>query len=118
MERHSPLRLEAFFLEAGEELRLRAEGFLFLTVIRGRQALAAGRQVRDGAGSDSGPRNSPMFPGRSEEHTSELQSPCNLVCRLLLEKKKMRGRPGAVPHRGHAALVVPHRRPLRPGLVA
>src|SRR2546426_4793605 len=27
------------------------------------------------------------FP-RSEEHTSELQSPCNLVCRLLLEKKK------------------------------
>src|SRR5256885_7138845 len=30
---------------------------------------------------------------RSEEHTSELQSPCNLVCRLLLEKKKKRGRP-------------------------
>src|SRR5256885_12773454 len=27
-------------------------------------------------------------PQRSEEHTSELQSPCNLVCRLLLEKKK------------------------------
>src|SRR5256885_8686833 len=27
---------------------------------------------------------------RSEEHTSELQSPCNLVCRLLLEKKKHR----------------------------
>src|ERR1039457_3227188 len=26
---------------------------------------------------------------RSEEHTSELQSPCNIVCRLLLEKKKM-----------------------------
>src|SRR2546426_3841768 len=32
--------------------------------------------------SVSGPRP------RSEEHTSELQSPCNLVCRLLLEKKK------------------------------
>src|SRR2546426_4650361 len=29
---------------------------------------------------------------RSEEHTSELQSPCNLVCRLLLEKKKKRRR--------------------------
>src|SRR3989454_71187 len=29
-----------------------------------------------------------MRPARSEEHTSELQSPCNLVCRLLLEKKK------------------------------
>src|ERR1022692_4102634 len=28
------------------------------------------------------------LPIRSEEHTSELQSPCNLVCRLLLEKKK------------------------------
>src|ERR1022692_2558508 len=32
---------------------------------------------------------------RSEEHTSELQSPCNLVCRLLLEKKKQ-----ALPRRG------------------
>src|SRR2546426_7680526 len=29
-----------------------------------------------------------MTATRSEEHTSELQSPCNLVCRLLLEKKK------------------------------
>src|SRR2546426_8416359 len=31
-----------------------------------------------------------LSTGRSEEHTSELQSPCNLVCRLLLEKKKYR----------------------------
>src|SRR2546426_4060868 len=30
----------------------------------------------------------PKGQERSEEHTSELQSPCNLVCRLLLEKKK------------------------------
>src|SRR5256885_7068672 len=30
-----------------------------------------------------------LFKIRSEEHTSELQSPCNLVCRLLLEKKKI-----------------------------
>src|SRR5256885_3609945 len=29
-----------------------------------------------------------LYQLRSEEHTSELQSPCNLVCRLLLEKKK------------------------------
>src|SRR5256885_12737016 len=29
-----------------------------------------------------------ILASRSEEHTSELQSPCNLVCRLLLEKKK------------------------------
>src|SRR5256885_10114536 len=34
--------------------------------------------LRDGSDSDP----------RSEEHTSELQSPCNLVCRLLLEKKQ------------------------------
>src|SRR5256885_5641633 len=36
----------------------------------------------------------PLNPGciRSEEHTSELQSPCNLVCRLLLEKKKIKQR--------------------------
>src|SRR5256885_12628421 len=37
---------------------------------------------------------------RSEEHTSELQSPCNLVCRLLLEKKKHRP--------SLAALLSPH----------
>src|SRR6266566_5540342 len=33
-------------------------------------------------------RGGPSGDRRSEEHTSELQSPCNLVCRLLLEKKK------------------------------
>src|SRR2546426_5097312 len=34
-------------------------------------------------------KDEPLFMDwRSEEHTSELQSPCNLVCRLLLEKKK------------------------------
>src|SRR2546426_8127964 len=37
---------------------------------------------RPGAGQPAALRS------RSEEHTSELQSPCNLVCRLLLEKKK------------------------------
>src|SRR5256885_6413620 len=37
----------------------------------------------------SGDHRPPPGSGqRSEEHTSELQSPCNLVCRLLLEKKK------------------------------
>src|SRR2546426_6358809 len=35
-----------------------------------------------------GARPSTLATSRSEEHTSELQSPCNLVCRLLLEKKK------------------------------
>src|SRR5256885_6778281 len=75
--------------------------FPYTTLFRSRGArrpgiLAAGRgpQRRDGgaggpAGAarilrDGGLRGGP----RSEEHTSELQSPCNLVCRLLLEKKK------------------------------
>src|SRR5256885_12927477 len=40
------------------------------------------RRARRTPGTSSGRRT------RSEEHTSELQSPCNLVCRLLLEKKK------------------------------
>src|SRR6201993_5440107 len=37
---------------------------------------------------DKSPETSHRPGSRSEEHTSELQSPCNLVCRLLLEKKK------------------------------
>src|SRR5205807_7875776 len=54
------------------------------------------RRRRDlGAARAGGARGAPGLPGdprlradgeRSEEHTSELQSPCNLVCRLLLEK--------------------------------
>src|SRR5256885_11982714 len=40
---------------------------------------------------------------RSEEHTSELQSPCNLVCRLLLEKKKNSLRPRLWFYRPYAA---------------
>src|SRR5256885_12335060 len=40
---------------------------------------------------------------RSEEHTSELQSPCNLVCRLLLEKKK-RNQPFTSRQRHRSAL--------------
>src|ERR1022692_3934768 len=42
---------------------------------------------RGGGGADA--------PPRSEEHTSELQSPCNLVCRLLLEKKKKNHKRGS-----------------------
>src|SRR5256885_12960669 len=38
--------------------------------------------------SGSGEAPEELAQWRSEEHTSELQSPCNLVCRLLLEKKK------------------------------
>src|SRR5438876_5652315 len=39
---------------------------------------------------------------RSEEHTSELQSPVHLVCRLLLEKKQSRKRTGLPPERASA----------------
>src|SRR5256885_13195764 len=50
---------------------------------------------------------------RSEEHTSELQSPCNLVCRLLLEKKKNTASmmPSTIPARNaaHWTLRIQHR---------
>src|SRR2546426_2447257 len=45
----------------------------------------------------------PNADERSEEHTSELQSPCNLVCRLLLEKKKLCAALG-LTSAGYAAL--------------
>src|SRR5256885_11821975 len=53
------------------------------------------RIARSQASRDSGstllpamaPNSTALITVRSEEHTSELQSPCNLVCRLLLEKK-------------------------------
>src|SRR5256885_3636431 len=41
-----------------------------------------------------------VAPPRSEEHTSELQSPCNLVCRLLLEKKKKHAVTPEIPGAG------------------
>src|SRR5256885_13101151 len=40
--------------------------------------------------TDLASKNGTSVDERSEEHTSELQSPCNLVCRLLLEKKTRR----------------------------
>src|SRR5256885_6859802 len=48
---------------------------------------------------------------RSEEHTSELQSPCNLVCRLLLEKKKKNNVPTSLPTPAGLCLVRPNRAP-------
>src|SRR5256885_13272578 len=54
-------------------------------------ALSAGDR-RFGLGARQGPGRLPGTGApqpRSEEHTSELQSPCNLVCRLLLEKKNV-----------------------------
>src|SRR2546426_4767782 len=45
-----------------------------------------------------GPAAAPTRVDRSEEHTSELQSPCNLVCRLLLEKKKIKNTTDTAAH--------------------
>src|SRR3989454_7840057 len=59
--------------------------FPYTTLFR---SLQAGREARGRAREASTGRRRALRRGRSEEHTSELQSPCNLVCRLLLEKKK------------------------------
>src|SRR5256885_17018847 len=48
----------------------------------------AGGLLRKRRNRSQGGQNGSKCRHRSEEHTSELQSPCNLVCRLLLEKKK------------------------------
>src|SRR5256885_4123088 len=56
---------------------------LFRSVVFGTAWLPGGFTAEHEWAGDAGVRT------RSEEHTSELQSPCNLVCRLLLEKKKI-----------------------------
>src|SRR2546426_6320440 len=69
---------------------------LFRSAVAHPSAVAAtvnigeGGMVLQGAFLESTVRSCAMTTAtwRSEEHTSELQSPCNLVCRLLLEKKK------------------------------
>src|SRR5256885_13328322 len=71
--------------------------FPYTTLFRSAEAEAAQQRAKLGLLAPSphvdGPANAPWqspvsVRDRSEEHTSELQSPCNLVCRLLLEKKK------------------------------
>src|SRR2546430_10783657 len=51
------------------------------------------RQVHQGSDAEPGRPVDPRAAQRSEEHTSELQSQSNLVCRLLLEKKKKEKKP-------------------------
>src|SRR5256885_6623267 len=56
---------------------------------QGRTLVFASNRPTDGFGQDDIWMSTRTPSGRrSEEHTSELQSPCNLVCRLLLEKKQ------------------------------
>src|SRR2546426_6175437 len=59
--------------------------FPYTTLFRSQEPREVGREQR---GQPTTRRLGVTQPARSEEHTSELQSPCNLVCRLLLEKKK------------------------------
>src|SRR2546426_1208862 len=63
--------------------------FPYTTLFRsGWRRRRGGRGGRFGERAEEGDLGAGVFRGeRSEEHTSELQSPCNLVCRLLLEKK-------------------------------
>src|SRR5256885_4530282 len=64
--------------------------FPYTTLFRSRR-LRQENHLNHGGGGCSEPRLchcTSAWATRSEEHTSELQSPCNLVCRLLLEKKK------------------------------
>src|SRR5690606_40723671 len=69
--------------------RRRTPGRPFLRLLppRNKQSPSGWQQGESPSGGDS-PDSPASFPGRSEEHTSELQSREKLVCRLLLEKKK------------------------------
>src|SRR5690348_17382082 len=61
--------------------------FPYTTLFRSRPR-PLGRRERPGQEGEVGRHGQQDRPVRSEEHTSELQSPVHLVCRLLLEKKK------------------------------
>src|SRR2546426_5587492 len=61
---------------------------VFVQLPIGSSAVTGWSGTSDEPGDDRGNRGAYADGSRSEEHTSELQSPCNLVCRLLLEKKK------------------------------
>src|SRR5256885_9262956 len=90
--------------------------FPYTTLFRSPEVLKGGQRVMmtadptDAAlvrldGSGGGQRIDVVFPvmHRSEEHTSELQSPCNLVCRLLLEKKKKNSHQQCIRRTQHLA---------------
>src|SRR5256885_3575914 len=65
--------------------------FPYTTLFRSAQIAVGGQLQHLADVDDEGPvaRRGLRHQHRSEEHTSELQSPCNLVCRLLLEKKNV-----------------------------
>src|SRR3989454_9366448 len=73
------------FCRTCDRSRITADGTWFLCLYAG-AGIDLREPLRRGAPDDE--LASLIRETRSEEHTSELQSPCNLVCRLLLEKKK------------------------------
>src|SRR5690606_42029151 len=75
--------LSNYILSFDHQFRARLESFARVEVFNGSDWV----QVANYTGADVGYPN-PAASERSEEHTSELQSRENLVCRLLLEKKK------------------------------
>src|SRR5947208_11105112 len=62
--------------------------FPYTTLFRSDQWKRARIFIARCCSTNTGTASTNATPGRSEEHTSELQSPDHLVCRLLLEKKK------------------------------
>src|SRR5258708_23634800 len=84
--------------------------FPYTTLFRsGRKCLRSGHACGDPSvylrGNHRG-RNRPACGRRSEEHTSELQSPDHLVCRLLLEKKKNKNETNEAPDAACAAMTL------------
>src|SRR5256885_9064604 len=91
-----PPRSTLFPTRRSSDLDRTAEPGYYIVEVRSGKA-EHGRPVTAGFAVNLAPEESELKPLtekevrallRSEEHTSELQSPCNLVCRLLLEKKK------------------------------
>src|SRR2546426_11886995 len=68
--------------------------FPYTTLFRSGTCMSAALTAQAQNVAAQGMREFPFQRRRSEEHTSELQSPCNLVCRLLLEKKNEEDRGG------------------------
>src|SRR2546426_9095859 len=78
--------------------------FPYTTLFRSGGARRRSRRVRR---RDAGDRPRHVVEHvRSEEHTSELQSPCNLVCRLLLEKKKKK-------NKNQKSIIIAHHLPVQ-----
>src|SRR5205807_9763868 len=88
LDRTSPIKVGKFLevlTQVGAELPAKIIDSLDVSMVNN-ASLAHGLVELEDA--DRKLRTLYAFMQRSEEHTSELQSPCNLVCRLLLEKKK------------------------------